>query len=175
MSWTAPADPAGAPVTGYKVMWMMSDAADYADADMMMVDADMMSATISDLSPATSYTFKVMAMNAKGYSEASAEVMGMTEATDMSLGAPDVTATVDGNSVTIMWTDGANADRHIAVLFDSNWGYDPDHVGTAQTDGTVTFNNVPAGLYTAVVIAIMDDDMGNAEDIEFDVDAVAVQ
>ena len=92
VSWTAPADPEGAPVTGYKVMWMMSDADGYADADMMMVDADMMSATITGLSPATSYTFKVMAMNAKGYSEASAEVMGMTYRTNTAPMAGDAIA-----------------------------------------------------------------------------------
>ena len=96
------------------------------------------------------------------------------------LGAPtNVTATVDDSdpgsmSVTIMWTDGANADRHIAVLFDSNWEFDTDHVAGHQTDGMVTFNNVPAGIYTAAVISIKDDVNGNAEDIDFGVASVTV-
>lgn len=96
------------------------------------------------------------------------------------LGAPtNVTATVDDSdpgsvSVTIMWTDGANADRHIAVLFDSNWEFDTDHVAGHQTDGMVTFSNVPAGIYTAAVISIKDDVNGNAEDIDFGVASVTV-
>ena len=86
----------------------------------------------------------------------------------------NVTATADGNSVTIMWGAADNADRYIAVLFDSNWEFDTDHVATHQTDGSVTFDNVPAGTYTAAVISIMDDASGNATDLDFAIDSVTV-
>ena len=90
------------------------------------------------------------------------------EAADPSLKAPTgVTATVVGSSVTITWTDGDNADRHIVALFDANWGIDTtNHVAGNQTDGTTTFNNVPSGMYTAVVIAIKDKATGGVESFE---------
>ena len=96
------------------------------------------------------------------------------------LGAPtNVMATVDDSdpgapSVTITWGPADNADRYIAVLFDSNFEFDTDHVATHQTDGSVTFNNVAAGTYTAAVISIMDDASGNAVDLDFAVAAVTV-
>ena len=96
------------------------------------------------------------------------------------LGAPTgVTATVDDSdsqavTVTITWGAADNADRYIAVLFDANFEFDTDHVATHQTDGSVTFMNVPPGEYTAVVISIKDDANGNAEDIDFGFDSVTV-
>ena len=96
-------------------------------------------------------------------------------AEDIPLGPPtNVQATVSNGDVTITWTDGASADRHIAILFDTNWQFAPAHLGTAQTDGMVTFRNVASGMYNAVVISIMDDDMGNAEDINFGIAPVIV-
>ena len=98
-----------------------------------------------------------------------------TVAEDVSLGPPtNVQAMVSNGDVTITWTNGANANRHIAILFDTNWQFAPAHLGTAQTDGMVTFRNVPAGAYFAVVISIMDNDMGNAEDINFGIASVTV-
>ena len=96
------------------------------------------------------------------------------------LSAPtNVMADVDDSdpgaaSVTITWGAADNADRYIAVLFDSNFEFDLDHVATHQTDGSVTFSNVPAGTYTAAVISIKDDANGNAEDIDFAVAPVTV-
>ena len=108
------------------------------------------------------------------------DIVVTVESADTTLGAPSsVMATVDDTdpgapSVTITWGAANNADRYIAVLFDSNWEFDTDHVATHQTDGSVTFNNVAAGTYTAVVISIMDDASGNAEDINFGAAAVTV-
>ena len=102
------------------------------------------------------------------------------DAAPMDLTAPtNVMATVDDSdpgavSVTVTWGPADNADRYIAVLFNSSFGFDPDHVATHQTDGSVTFMNVPAGTYTAAVISIMDDANGNAADIDFAVYPVTV-
>ena len=67
-------------------------------------------------------------------------------------------------NVTVTWTDGMNADQHVVFLFDS----DPKLFGvnSAQTDGTTTFMNVPAGTYTAVVVAVENGPTGNAAKIE---------
>ena len=88
-------------------------------------------------------------------------------------------ATVDDSdpgstSVTVTWTNGVNADRHIAVLFDANWEFHPSHIGTAQTDGMVTFENVQPGAYTAAVLSIEDNNQGNAVNFEYDIAAVTV-
>ena len=51
-------------------------------------------------------------------------------AEDIPLGPPtNVQATVSNGDVTITWTNGANADRHIAILFDTNWQFAPAHLG----------------------------------------------
>ena len=69
-------------------------------------------------------------------------------------------------SVTVTWTDGAEADRHVVFLFDSNLQLTPDRIAGNQTDGMTTFNNVPSGTYTAVVVAVEDGPTGNAMNIE---------
>ena len=77
-------------------------------------------------------------------------------------------------SVTLTWTNGDNANRHIAVLFDADWKFMPSHLATAQDSGDVTFASVSPGTYTAVVIAIMDDDAGNAQAFEMATAVVTV-
>ena len=75
-------------------------------------------------------------------------------AASTALGMPTgVQARVSGSDVTVMWTNGANADRHGVFLFDANWDFGT-RVASSQTDGTVTFRNVPSGSYTAVVAAV---------------------
>ena len=78
VSWTAPEDNGGTDITGYKVMWKMSDADAYADADMATAAADATSHQVTGLTEMTAYAFKVMATNAKGDSEASAEATATT-------------------------------------------------------------------------------------------------
>ena len=80
-------------------------------------------------------------------------------ATVEELTAPtNVMATVDDSdpaaaSVTVTWTDGENAAQHIVLLLDSDFALaQPVHAG--QTDGMTTFQGVPAGSYTVVVVAI---------------------
>lgn len=94
----------------------------------------------------------------------------MVTVTAAELGAPTgVMATVDDSDpgaadVTVTWTDGANADRHVVFLFTA----DASLVGvnSAQTDGTTTFMNVVPGSYVAVVVAVENGPTGNAADIE---------
>ena len=72
----------------------------------------------------------------------------------MPLGAPSsVEATASGSDVTVRWTDGANAVQHVVLLLDSEFALAMP-AATQQTDGTTTFQDVAAGSYTAVVVAI---------------------
>ena len=162
--WDASADPPGAPVTGYKVMWKMASVADYADADMAEVMADARMYQVTGLTAGTEYDFAVMAKNAKGYSAMSTEVSETTQAEDTTLTEPtNVMAvsipighadnTTGTNDVRVTWTDGANADQHAVILFDADW-QTGNRIQGAQTDGNTMFLNVPAGSYTAVVVAM---------------------
>ena len=85
-------------------------------------------------------------------------------------GCPDVAA----GQVEITWTDGMNADRHVVILFDSNWETKAAWIAGNQTDETTTFGNVPPGTYTAVVVAVENGPTGNAAKIEYAVAAVTV-
>ena len=81
-------------------------------------------------------------------------LLSLCDTASTELGMPTrVRATVSGSDVTVMWTNGANADRHGVFLFDANWDFGT-RVASSQTDGTVTFRNVPSGSYTAVVAAV---------------------
>ena len=65
--------------------------------------------------------------------------------------------------ITVTWTDGLNADRHVVFLFDNS---DDSVVGinTAQTDGETTFQNVASGEYTVWVLSVENGPSGNARD-----------
>lgn len=160
-----------------------------ADAD----DTLTFSAMSSDASVATAYAHgdhvditgvasgsAAITVTATDMEGASATQTFMVTVVAAELTAPaNVTATVDDSdpgapNVTVTWGAADNADRYIAVLFDSNFEFDPDHVATHQTDGSVTFMNVPAGTYIAAVISIEDDANGNAADIDFAVASVTV-
>ena len=86
----------------------------------------------------------------------------------------NVMATASDSGVTVTWNNGANADRHMVVLFAPDWTFNPNHVAGNQTDGNTTFNNVPSGVYTAVVIAIMNNDMGGVQSFEIATAGVTV-
>jgi hypothetical protein len=77
-------------------------------------------------------------------------------------------------SVTVTWEDGASADRHVVFLFDSNLELTPDRIAGNQTDGMTTFNNVPSGMYIAVVVAVEDGPTGNAMNVEYGIASVTV-
>ena len=109
----------------------------------------------------TEYTYRVSAVNAAGRSAWSAADSATTMATDTTLGAPtNVIATVDDSDpgdidVTVTWTDGANAENHMVILFAyPSFEIGEGHIATNQTDGNTTFMDVPAGTYVAVVVAI---------------------
>ena len=97
----------------------------------------------------------------------------MVTVTAAELGAPtNVMATIDHSdpgspSVTITWTNGANADGHEVGLVDLSDYSVRDH---RVTDGATshTFTNVASGRYMAIVVSTMD------AEFDYDVDIVTV-
>ena len=166
VSWTAPADPAGAPVTGYKVMWKMSSADDYADADMAMVAADMMSHQVTGLTPAMEYTFKVVAMNAKGYSMA-AEAMGTTHRTNTAPMAGDAIADLTITAGMTAMAQSTITDADMGDMLTWSVASDDMAIATATVDdmGEITVMGVAPGTATITVTAM---DMGVGGDAMMD-------
>ena len=174
------------------VMAGMSDAMDmdmyFSDADgdmltyMAMSDMEMIATASVDGSMLTiagmmegTATITVTASDGMGGTDAMQTIM--VTVTPAMLTAPtDVTATVDcsvdpGCPLVVTWTPGAGADRHIVALFASDWSL----AGAAEGDasGMHTFADVASGTYTAVVIAVDDED-GKVVDFDFDLDVVIV-
>ena len=109
----------------------------------------------------TEYTYRVSAVNAAGRSPWSDADSATTQATSTELTKPTgVMVEVDDSDpgaidVTVNWTDGENAANHMVILFAyPSFEIGEGHIATNQTDGTTTFNDVPAGTYVAVVVAI---------------------
>ena len=170
VTWEA-ADDNGSAVTGYMVQsaYEMSDGTMSEWMDVDPAHSGMaMSYMDTDLMAETKYYYRVRAMNANGYGEYSDGTatattgMGSTELT-----APtDVTKCVGGGadpgcadlaagSVTVEWTNGANAQDHVVVLFAyPSFEIGEGHIHRGQTDGSTMFQDVAAGQYLAVVAAI---------------------
>ena len=137
-----------------------------ADGNTMTMFTGMMH-TDTGLEDGTEYTYRVRAFHGMKAGPWSAAAMATTDSAVTGLTAPtEVKATVSreggdpGNpaNVTVTWKDGQGASQHAVILFDSDFDFDPaTDLKTGQTDGTTTFMNVPAGDYTAVVVALDDD------------------
>ena len=126
-----------------------------ADGDDSIATATVSGSTVTITGVAVgSATTTVTATDMEG---ATATQTFMVTVTSAELTAPtNVMAEVgveDPGSVTVTWTDGAGADQHAVILFDSNWEFG-DRIAAQQTDGTETFEDVPSGDYTAVVVAL---------------------
>ncbi len=95
ISWTAPADNGGVPISGYTVT--------ASPGPRTCTTTSLTSCTISALTNGVSYTFTVTATNARGTSPASAPSNAVTPAAVP--GAPTTVLAVPGNQqVTVSWT-----------------------------------------------------------------------
>ena len=66
VSWTAPANDGGSPISGYRVRWKTVSAADFADADAADVDAPALEYDVTGLVDDTAYVVEVAAKNFAG-------------------------------------------------------------------------------------------------------------
>ena len=79
-----------------------------------------------------------------------------------------VMATADASTVTVTWTDGADAVGHLVLLFNADFSGAP-MVSAAPTGSSAEFMDVAAGDYVAVVVSYR-----SASDSEYAVGTVTV-
>jgi hypothetical protein len=180
LTWKAPDDPAGAPVTGFRIDRMKKGGNWLTIANV----GDVMSYSDAGLEPNTEYTYRIYAknngkqtsgtiatpVNHPGRSIASTSVTETTGAgvVDTTLGEPTITSATGGTgSVTVAWTDGANAMSHMVLLLNTDFSLVADSVvANATSPQTIS---VDSGTYILVVLALDAD-----AEFEYDTDTVTV-
>ena len=180
LTWKAPDDPAGAPVTGFRIDRMKKGGNWVNTANV----GDVMSYSDAVLEPNTEYTYRIYAKNNgkqvsgtiaedsnhPGRSMASTSVTETTGAgvVDTTLGEPTITSATGGTgSVTVAWTDGANAMSHMVLLLNTDFSLVADSVvANATSPQTIS---VASGTYIVVVLALDAD-----AEFEYDSDFVTV-
>jgi hypothetical protein len=183
VTWDAPSDPDGAPVTGYLIerstdgsSWGSPLVANTEDLASDTTD-DVIEATFVDMMvmPEMTYHYRVRAINMVGIGPASGitgdDNMATTPAGPVvvPITAPTITnVTVSGSSITVTWTEGTGPAglKHDVGLFNSDLTELIDY-SVSDTDGTHTFNDVPAGDYAILIAAYTT--VGNAEGVDRDV------
>ena len=65
-----------------------------------------------------------------------------------------ITAMADGSTINVEWTNGVNAMSHVVLLMDTTDYSLAKPSAAAQTDGKASFDEVPAGTYVVVVVAV---------------------
>ena len=116
----------------------------------------------------TEYSYRIRASHGMDAGMWSNTAMAMTDVLNTSVTPPTDVQTclagdpgctdVTANQVRVTWTDGANAGQHGVVLVDTATGtYEDDWLSRHETDGMVTFMNIPSGTYLVIVAAISSD------------------
>ena len=138
LTWTAPTDDGGTPITEYQYRYQEGSTAGGAWTD---TNSTAVTFTISSLDPSTEYTFQVRAVNSVGNSAASSAV---TESTLTTVpGAPtglSATAQTGGTSVELDWTAPTNNGGSTIIDYEvsSDDGGTWNSTGSATTAYTVT-------------------------------------
>jgi hypothetical protein len=160
--WTAPSNPAGAPVLGYKVERSTDDGANYTTLTDNLNTGE--THIVDDIERPTdeSRVYRVTSINSVDVGTETITVMlPLAEHTTHTtppavdeLTAPSITAATPGTgTITVEWTPGENADGHLAMLFTDDFVADPVVATKTETDTTHTFPNVANGGYVVVVVS----------------------
>ena len=107
VSWTAPSDTGGGPITGYSLEWSSDNGATWSSPLASATTSTLTSATVTGLTDGTAYVFRVAAINAIGTGAFSAQSAATTPAGVP--GAPTNVGGTPGNTqVTVTWTAPSN-------------------------------------------------------------------
>ena len=156
LSWTAPADNGGSPITRYTFEYSTDGGTTWSDP----ADTDSMTGhSHTGLTANTAYHYRVTAMNAVGSSMASATRMATTEAAP-ALGT--ITDLALSNSLQLTWTAPAGASAQIAIVV--NAADDTDFclapLGGDASSYTCSLSDTTGNVYVGLVIA--QDGMGGS-------------
>ena len=186
LTWTAPDDPEGAPVTGYEIEYSTDDGtrwnrltADTEKGGNSSTTAVEASYTDSTVQPEQTRLYRVYALNAAGRSLASSIAGGdgtnataTTPAGTVSTAPGDAsglrgTADTNEQTITLVWTPGENADFHrVAGIRVVDGDYDLDNTiylpAEAEGSFTVDMSSHDKGTYRFAVVA------GRGADIDDD-------
>ena len=115
VTWEAPEDDGGSPITGYAVQWKSGEE-EFDSSREAQVDSETLTYTIADLSNEVEYTVQVLAVNDNGQSEPSDTATGMPSAT---ISGMIQSVTVESESATTAMVtvvvSGADEDHPVAV------------------------------------------------------------
>ncbi len=155
VTWTAPADDGGSPITGYKVTPYLAGVAQSP----VSVEAGTTSKTITGLTAGSSYTFTVAAVNAIGQSPESSPSNAVVPKAATAPGAPTgVSATAKSSGAVVSWTapseDGGSAITGYRITpYLGGTAQAPTTTGASDTSATVG-GLTDGSAYTFKVAAI---------------------
>jgi hypothetical protein len=145
VSWTAPANNGGTPITGYDVQYSSNSGSTWTSASSTFHTSTATSQTVTGLTNGTSYVFRVAAINAVGTGPYSAASSAVT--IGQGLAAPtNVTATAGNAQAVVSWTapasNGGSPVTGYDVQYSSNGGSTWTSASSAFHTSTATTQTV---------------------------------